>query len=222
MSEGKEDYIIAISRDVTERKWAEEKQARLLEEVESANQELKDFAHIVSHDLKAPLRGIKTIVTWILGDYSDKLDEKGKEQMDLLSGRVDRMHNLIDGVLQYSRVGRIKEEKVKVDLKKLIPDVIDMVAPPKNISVTVEDVMPVIECEETRIMQVFQNLLSNAIKYMDKPKGWIKIGCVEQDGFWKFSIADNGPGIKKKYFEKIFKIFQTFPTSLYFLSLIHI
>jgi len=65
-------------------------------------------------------------------------------------------------------------------------------------------------------MQVFQNLLSNAIKYMDKPQGWIKVGCVEQDGFWKFSIADNGPGIEKKYFEKIFKLFQTFPASFYF------
>jgi len=209
VSEGKEDYIIAISRDVTERKWAEEKQARLLEEVESANQELKDFAHIVSHDLKAPLRGIKTIATWILGDYSDKFDEKGKEQMNLLSGRVDRMHNLIDGVLQYSRVGRIKEEKVKVDIKKLIPDVIDMVAPPKNISVTVEDVMPVIECEETRIMQVFQNLLSNAIKYMDKEQGQINVGCTEEDGLWRFSVCDNGPGIEEKHFEKIFQMFQT-------------
>jgi signal transduction histidine kinase len=62
-------------------------------------------------------------------------------------------------------------------------------------------------------MQVFQNLLSNAIKYMDKPQGWIKIGCVEQDGFWKFSVADNGPGIEEKHFEKIFKIFQALPTS---------
>jgi signal transduction histidine kinase len=73
--------------------------------------------------------------------------------------------------------------------------------------------MPVIECPETHIMQLFQNLLSNAIKYMDKPKGQIKIGCVEEDGFWKFSIADNGPGIEEKHFEKIFNMFQVLSVS---------
>jgi signal transduction histidine kinase len=73
--------------------------------------------------------------------------------------------------------------------------------------------MPVIECAETHIMQLFQNLLSNAIKYMDKPQGQIKVGCVEENGFWKFSITDNGPGIEEKYFEKIFKMFQALSVS---------
>ena len=84
-----------------------------------------------------------------------------------------------------------------------------MVAPPENITITIENELPTIECEQTRIMQVFQNLLSNAVKYMDKPKGLIKVGCVEENGFWKFNVADNGPGIEKKDFERIFKIFQT-------------
>jgi len=205
----KEDYIIAIGRDITERKEAEERQAELLKEVESANQELTDFAYIVSHDLKAPLRGIKTLADWLLADYADKFDEEGKEQMDLLLSRVKRMHNLIDGVLKYSRVGRIKEEQVQVDLNELVVDVIDMVAPPDNISITIEEELPMIECEKTRIMQVFENLLSNAVKYMDKPQGKIKVGCVEDDSFWKFSVADNGKGIEEKHFERIFKIFQT-------------
>jgi signal transduction histidine kinase len=84
-----------------------------------------------------------------------------------------------------------------------------MVAPPENISITVENELPVIEFERTRITQVFQNLLSNAVKFMDKPEGQVKIGCVEEDGFWKFTVADNGPGIEEKYFEKIFDMFQT-------------
>jgi light-regulated signal transduction histidine kinase (bacteriophytochrome) len=88
-----------------------------------------------------------------------------------------------------------------------------MVVPPENISVTIEDELPVIECEEIHVMQIFQNLLSNAIKYMDKPNGWIKIHCVEQDDFWKFSISDNGPGIEEKHFEKIFKMFQALSVS---------
>ena len=216
VSQGKKDYIIAITRDITERKQAEENQAMLIQElkstnqkIEGINQELKDFAYIVSHDLKAPLRGIKTLADWISADYGDKLDEAGREQMTLLLARVGRMHNLIDGVLQYSRVGRAKEEVVRVDLNELIPEVIDMVAPPKNIEITVENELPVIECEKTRIMQVFENLLSNAVKYMDKPQGRVRIGCVEQEDFWKFSVDDNGPGIEEKHFERIFRIFQT-------------
>jgi PAS domain S-box-containing protein len=202
VSQEKQNFIIAVTRDITDRKQAEERQAELI-------QELKDFAYIVSHDLKAPLRGIKTLADWISADYGDKLDEQGKEQMNLLLLRVDRMHNLIDGVLQYSRVGRIKEQEAKVNLNELVPNVIDMVAPPENIAITVENELPAIECEETRIMQVFQNLLSNALKYMDKPNGEIRIGCVEENGFWKFGVTDNGPGIEEKHFEKIFRIFQT-------------
>jgi signal transduction histidine kinase len=159
--------------------------------------------------LKAPLRGIKTLAQWISTDYADRLDQNGKEQMNLLLSRVDRMHNLIDGILQYSRVGRVKENKVQINLNELVSEVIDMVAPPENISITVENELPVIEFERTRITQVFQNLLSNAVKFMDKPEGQVKIGCVEEDGFWKFTVADNGPGIEEKYFEKIFDMFQT-------------
>jgi len=212
----KEDYIIAVARDVTERKQAEERQAQLIQElkstnekVESINQELKDFAYIVSHDLKAPLRGIKTLADWISNDYAEQLDKDGREQMNLLLSRVERMHNLIDGILQYSRVGRVGEEAAEVDLNALIGEIIDMVAPPENITVEVDNGLPVVEYEKTHLVQVFQNLLSNAIKYMDKPRGNIKIGCEEQDGFWKFSVADNGPGIEEKHFERIFRIFQT-------------
>lgn len=190
-----------------------EKQAELLEKVDNINKELKDFASIVSHDLKAPLRGIKSLATWILDDCSDKLGEQGNEQMNLLLSRVERMYNLIDGVLQYSRAGRTEEQIVQVNLDTFIPEVIDMLVPPENISITIENSMPVIECAETHIMQLFQNLLGNAIKYMDKPQGQIKVGCVEEDGFWKFSIADNGPGIDEKHFEKIFKMFQILSVS---------
>jgi len=176
--------------------------------LENANQELQNFAHVVSHDLKAPLRGIKLIATWILTDYADKFDEDGRKQMNSLSSRVEWMYKLIEGVLEYSRVGHVKEERVEVDLNKVVPEIIDAVAPPENIAITIENKLPVIECEQTRITQVFENLLSNAVKYTDKPQSQIKIGCVEEDNFWKFSVADNGPGIEEKHFERIFQIFQ--------------
>ncbi len=198
-----------IFRDITEGKKAENRQSQLLEQLEKVNEELKEFAYVVSHDLKAPLRGIKTLVDWITSDYVDKLDDDGKEQMNLLVNRVDRMHNLIDGILQYSRIGRVAEEKVKVNFNELVSDVIDMLAPPENITITIENELPTIECEQIRMMQVFQNLLSNAVKYMDKSEGQIKVGCIEDDSFWNFSVSDNGPGIEDKYYDRIFQMFQT-------------
>jgi signal transduction histidine kinase len=90
-----------------------------------------------------------------------------------------------------------------------VPAVIDLIAPPDNFRITIAPELPSIMAEETRLEQVFQNLLSNAVKYMDKPHGEINIGCSEADGYWQFSVADNGPGIEEKYFPKIFQIFQT-------------
>jgi nitrogen-specific signal transduction histidine kinase/CheY-like chemotaxis protein len=212
-SEGNVSQITEYCIDITERKQSELNQNELIKKVDKINRELNDFASIVSHDLKAPLRGIKTLANWILADCADKLGDQANEQINLLLERVERMYNLIEGALQYSRLGQTKGKQIQVNLNNFVPEIINMVVPPENITVTIENELPVIEFEETHIMQVFQNLLSNAIKYMDKPKGWIKIGCVEQDGFWKFSVADNGPGIEDKHFEKIFKIFQALPTS---------
>jgi len=198
-----------LESEITERKEAEDQRAQLLRKVESVNNELKDFAYIVSHDLKTPLRGISTLAHWISDDYADKLGADGKGQMELLLSRVGRMHDLIEGVLQYSSVGRIREELVEVELGELVPEVIDDVAAPENISITIEDELPTIVCGHTRIIQVFQNLLSNAVEYMDKPAGQIRIGCVDEGDCWKFSVADNGPGIEVRHFERIFKVFQT-------------
>ncbi|MGO8756199.1 MAG: sensor histidine kinase, partial [Gallionellaceae bacterium] len=188
---------------------AQEKRERLLRELESANEELKNFAYVVSHDLKAPLRAIGSLADWLSTDYADKFDDEGKEHMRLLISRVRRMDGLIDGILLYSRVGRVKETIVAVDLNQLVREVIDLLAPPANITVTIENPLPTIMAEPTRIQQVFQNLLSNAVKYMDKAKGDIGIACSAEGKQWKFSVADNGPGIKQQHFEKIFQLFQT-------------
>ncbi len=179
------------------------------DQLKYANQELKDFAYVASHDLKAPLRGIKTLAEWIATDYADKFDDAGKEQFRLLTSRVDRMHNLIDGILQYSRIGRIHEKPAKINLNALIADIIDMLAPPKNIEIVIENTLPDVTFEETRIRQILQNLISNAVKYMDKPNGKISIGFTDQTDHWKFNVSDNGPGIDEKYYDKIFRIFQT-------------
>jgi PAS domain S-box-containing protein len=195
--------------DITETLQAEGKRRQLVEELESVNRELGDFAYIISHDLKAPLRGIATLAEWISSDYSDKFDEQGKDQLRLLLSRVKKMHNMIDGVLQYSRVGRIKEDKQPVNLNEVVSEVTDIINPPPNIRIEVAKELPLIEFEPTRIKQVFQNLLSNAVKYIDKPEGRIRISYEDEGSFLKFSIEDNGCGIKQEHYERIFQIFQT-------------
>lgn len=201
--------IYSFLRDITERKQAEEQREMLQREIESANEELKNFAYVVSHDLKAPLRAISSLADWLSTDYADKFDDEGREHMRLLINRVRRMDGLIDGILLYSRVGRVKETLVAVDLNRLVEEVLDMLAPPANITVSIDNPMPTVMTEPTRIQQVFQNLLSNAIKYMDKPEGRIRIACSEEGRQWKFSVTDNGPGIQRQHFERIFKLFQT-------------
>ncbi len=201
--------FLFIVRELAERKQAEEQRALLMHELESANEELKNFGYVVSHDLKAPLRAIGSLADWISTDYADKFDDEGKEHMRLLIGRVRRMDGLIDGILQYSRVGRVKETIIAVELNRLVQEVIDLLAPPENITVSIVNPLPTVMTEPTRIQQLFQNLLSNAIKYMDKPEGEIRIACVADGSQWKFSIADNGPGIDQQHFEKIFQLFQT-------------
>jgi signal transduction histidine kinase len=195
--------------EVSERKRVEAALRQASQELEDANRELKEFAYIVSHDLKAPLRGVTQLAGWLAADYQHLLDEEGKESIELLVGRVKRMHNLIDGILQYSRVGRIREKLKELDLNQLVTEVIDFVGPPPQINVRIADRLPTIECENTRLHEVFQNLLDNAIKYMDKPQGEITITCVNENSHWRFGVSDNGPGIDERHFGKIFQIFQT-------------
>ena len=209
MQDNKVVTIQCVMRDIRERKQAEAQRALLFKEIEHVNAELKEFAYVVSHDLKAPLRGIHTLASWIIMDYADAFDEDGKEQMNLLMNRVNRMHDLIEGILQYSRVGRIREEKISIDLQNLVPEIIDFLSPPENISIKIDTELPIVVFEKTRIKQVFQNLLSNAIKYNDKEKGLINVGCTKKENLYEFYVKDNGPGIDEKHFETIFKIFQT-------------
>ncbi|MDF2592834.1 MAG: histidine kinase [Clostridia bacterium] len=202
-------FIIAMIEDITQQKENEERQQQLVARLEETNKELDNFAYIVSHDLKAPLRGIGSLANWLLADYKDKLDEEGADIINLLVNRVERMKNFIDGILQYSRVTRVKENYVEIHMDKLIKDVIELLAPPENIKIIVNSEMPIIMGEVIYIEQIYQNLISNAIKFMDKPQGEIIISCRSKEDLWEFSVSDNGTGIDEKYFNKIFMIFQT-------------
>ena len=211
--------LVGISRDITEHKQLEEalKQHRdrlgnLVAELETANRELKDFAYVVSHDLKAPLRAISRLTAWLVEDYAGAFDPEGKEMAALLISQVRRMDNLIDGILRYSRIGRVAGNEMEIDLETVLKSVIATLAPPPTIRIDYDSPLPVILADATRIFQVFQNLIGNAVKFIDSPQGSIRINCTDSGSHWTFSISDNGPGIEKKYHERIFQIFQRLTT----------
>lgn len=209
-AEGEIFGFLGIGQDISEKKNAQRQILEYSQSLEDKNKELDQFAYVVSHDLKAPLRGISTVATFLAEDYADVLDEDGNEQIDLLLGRIDRMNNLITGILDYSRIGRSKLEKEEVDLAEMLHVVADLIVP-KTFKVSVSKNFPTLSIERVLIEQIFQNLISNAVKYNDKEpgKGVIEIICKDEVDNWKFSISDNGPGIEEQYFERIFKIFQT-------------
>ena len=209
-----------VDRDITKRRQAEIALQQVHEQLErrvrertfqlkASNKELKDFAYIVSHDLKAPLRAISQLTHWISKDYCQVLDQEGKNMMALVIKRVKRMDNLIEGILSYSRIGVVGEKEERLDLNFLVQEVIDNLAPPDNVKITIENELPVVMKDPVRMEQVFQNLLGNAIKFMDKKEGFIRVESVDREKQWEFSVSDNGPGIDGRYHNKIFQIFQT-------------
>lgn len=179
------------------------------EQLQAANRELTDFATIVSHDLKSPLRAVATLAKWMQGDYADKLDAEGRENLAEMVKRVGRMDRMIDGILQYSRAGRAVEKPMPMALAELLPAVVQDLAPPAHVHVHIAPGLPVVYGEAVRLLQLFQNLISNAIKYGDKPQMEIRVDWADAGEFWQFSVADNGPGIEERHFERIFKMFQT-------------
>ncbi|MBN2146166.1 MAG: substrate-binding domain-containing protein, partial [Anaerolineales bacterium] len=180
--------------------------------IQAVNKELEVFSYSVSHDLKAPLRAISQLASWIVEDSGPQLDRDGQEKLLMLIDRVQHMHRLIDGILEYSRIGRVSEKATSIDLNEVVAELIRLLDPPDTVRIAVEGVLPTITGEPAHLHQVFQNLLNNAISYMDKPEGLIQIKAEEMDDGWLVSVADNGPGIEEKYHEKIFQMFQTLGT----------
>ncbi|KGP63361.1 histidine kinase [Legionella norrlandica] len=199
--EKKIGYVI-ISKDITEIKKYEEKLIK-------SNQELEEFAYITSHDLKAPLRAIVQLATWIEEDCGDKLDAVSRKNLALLRDRAYRMKGMIEALLQYARVDRLNVGFEWVDTKELLREIVDILNHDKKFIIVIHEPMPSLFTTKILLNQVFSNLISNSMKHHHRKKGTIEIGTQDKGAFYEFYVADDGPGIESEYFEKIFKIFQT-------------
>jgi PAS domain S-box-containing protein len=207
--EGKVEYQVAMVEDISSQRELELQKKQLMAELEQSNKGLQEYAHIVSHDLKSPLRSISALSTWLYEDYKDVLDDNGVTQLGLMQEKVEVMDRLIDGILKYSTVSSDNIKNVQVDLNTVIKDITDIIYVPDHVEIKVVREMPVICADRTKMHQLFQNFLSNAVVHIENPVGLVNIDCEDMVTHWQFSISDNGVGIPKEYHEKIFKIFQS-------------
>jgi two-component system, chemotaxis family, sensor kinase Cph1 len=198
--------------------------ALLNTELERSNVELDSFAYVASHDLKEPLRGIHNYSTFLIEDYGDKLGTDGTEKLDTLIRLTQRMEDLINSLLQYSRCGRAELLFQPVDLNEVIQTVIEAIkiSRPVPVEFQIAHPLPIIKCDRTYLIELFTNLISNAIEYNDRSQKWVEIGylaAAEADQSLVasltlegtqsiFFVRDNGIGIRAKHLETIFKIFK--------------
>jgi two-component system, chemotaxis family, sensor kinase Cph1 len=198
--------------------------ALLNTELERSNVELDSFAYVASHDLKEPLRGIHNYSTFLIEDYSHQLGDDGIHKLDTLIRLTQRMEDLIDSLLNYSRCGRAELLFESVNLGDLIASVIDTIkiSRPEPVDFRIAQSLPIVKCDRVYIIELFTNLISNAIEYNDRTQKIVEIGYVLPEEIDQklskllglnsaqtvFFVKDNGIGIRDKHLETIFKIFK--------------
>ena len=179
------------------------------EKLKQSNHELEQFAYVASHDLKAPLRAIHQLVSWIEEDLEELNNEDVTRYLKQLRGRSDRMQGLLDSLLDYSKVGKRQGEKLSFESSESIKQVVYLLEPAEGMDISVPDEMPVIEGEKALFEQIMMNLIGNAIKHGESDSGFVEIKVSLVGDKHLFSVSDNGPGIEPRHQEKIFGMFQT-------------
>lgn len=182
----------------------------LQKQSDSTMEELNKFAYVVSHDLKAPLNGITSIIEELKEDYSSKLDVHGAELIELTHGLAEKVIVMINGILEYSRAANsISTKKETILLPQLFQEITELLHIRGNFDLRFDQKAPEICTSKIALQQILLNLCSNAVKYNNKEHGIISINFSQDDSFYYFSVKDNGPGIHPKDQKKIFDLFQT-------------
>lgn len=177
-------------------------------QLEEVNRELDDFAYVASHDLRAPLHGVDSLASFMQEDLADQLPDESKRHLELMRARIQRLHNLLDALLQFSRVGRENVVAKPVNLRDLIASCVALFETGElRIEQDVSD--EVVKLQAQPFEQVVRNLLDNAIKHHDREEGLIEIHARCEDGYVLLSVADDGPGIAPQFHDRIFGMFQT-------------
>jgi len=177
-----------------------------ISELQKRNTELDKFAYVVSHDLKAPVRGIHNVVKWIEEDLGKELSPQMRKYLDIIPQRTKRMEDLINGLLDYARIRKTTEPE-ETDVNEMVTQIVEDIVP-RAFKVEINQ-LPVIFTEKIKLEQVFTNLISNSVKYSQNGNGQITIGCKESGNLYEFSVKDNGIGIEPEYHSRIFELFQT-------------
>jgi len=178
-------------------------------DLQKTNVELERFAYVASHDLRAPLRGITSLATWIEEDTREHASDAVQANTKLLHGRIKRMETLLDDLLHYSRAGQDMVEAEAIDLEVELSELFKLLSPPNGVNLVLEKPLPKLTTGRTPLEQIFQNLIQNAIKHNDSQSGAIKISARDLGAMWEFTVQDDGPGIAPEYHAKVFTIFQT-------------
>ncbi|NRD23665.1 GHKL domain-containing protein [Winogradskyella litoriviva] len=199
--------VIQRKEQEEELKAQELKKEKLLENLSFQNEQLNEYAHVVSHDLKAPLINIHTLVSWFMDDHKDKLEEKDLYPLSQVLFNVEKMDFLIKGILDYSTINKLETQDSLINFNVIIEEVLQTMLLPSHINITIQDNLPSLYGNAWRYKQVFQNLIQNAIKYSDKDQGKVDVGYTEKSDVYEFFVRDNGIGINSNYFDKIFKVF---------------
>ncbi len=179
---------------------------RLLEERDKVDR-LTEYALVVSHDLKAPLRGVRRLSDCIAQDYAARLDQEGQRLLKLLQERVQELDRMIDGLLECARVGQTSEAERSVATSDLVREIVDQLAIPPDVAVAVPADLPTVRGSRERLQQIFQNLLDNAAACLDRPDGRIQVSALRRPAAWEFRVADNGRGIAERFRERVFEAF---------------
>ncbi len=187
---------------------AAKKQEELLNNLEKKNKVLTDYAHMVSHDLRSPLRNINSLISWIVEDSEEKMNVTTRKHFKMILNNVEKMDNLINGILNYSTIDQAELEEYPVDLKLLVEETVELLSKPDSVKIIVTEDLPSVRGNKFRLQQLFQNLIQNAIKSIDHKNGNIEINVIDAGAMWQFEIKDNGRGISKRYYDKIFGIFE--------------
>ena len=220
---GEVEYISTVMRDLSkqietenslreraeELNWVNQELLKATTLLKKRNHELDRFAYVTSHDLKAPLRAIANLASWLGEDLEGQLSEENQHHLQLMQSRVKRMDGLIQGLLQYSRVGRKSNAIEVIQVKDLLFRVIDSLSPPPRIKIAIASDLPTLKTDVISLEQVFSNLISNAIKYHHQNAGTVSISAKDLGEMYEFAVADDGPGIESEHHERIFRIFQT-------------